>query len=324
MEKWQNSLQNAITSVPELLKLLEIPLAFHSNFLEDKEFPLLVTQEFFQRIQKKDPKDPLFLQIVPQVREKEIQKKFSKDPLKEIAINPVPGLLHRYVGRVLLTLTGACPVHCRFCFRRHFPYTKNNPLKTNFEQIFNYIKNDQSIEEIIYSGGDPLLVNDRELQKISHEFTKIPHIKRLRFHTRVPIFLPSRINESFVSWLSQYPLSVTMVIHCNHPREIDAEVRASLHRLRPLCQLLNQAVLLQSVNDDVAILKELSTQLFETGVLPYYIHRLDLVHGAKHFSVSLKKSKELIRELATQLPGYLVPRLVKTQTGAQHKIGLLG
>lgn len=323
MESWQQSLANAITNLDELFKIVDIDSAARKQFTNHTDFPLLVTREFANRMIKGKLEDPLLKQVIPHQAENNEIAGYDQDPLSEQKINPVPGLLHRYPGRVLLTLTAACPVHCRFCFRRHFPYTQNNPLRKNFGKILDYINNNPSIEEVIFSGGDPLLVNDDLLADISGQIAEINHVQRLRIHTRAPIFLPSRINEKFLDWLKAIPLSISIVIHCNHPQELDHEVESALKKLKPICQLLNQSVLLAGINDDVSILSKLSRKLFNMGVLPYYLHLLDKVQGAAHFEVDEEKARYLVENLAKTLPGYLVPKLVKTLPEERSKIKLL-
>lgn len=323
MQLWQQSLAKAITDLDELLNVVEIDSPARQLFLQHSDFPLLVTREFAGRINKGDVNDPLLMQIVPRPIENKLTVGFSYDPLAESAINPLPGLLHRYPGRVLLTLTAACPVHCRFCFRRYFPYSDNNPLRKHFAKILDYINQDPTIEEVIFSGGDPLLVNDNLLAAMSRQIAEIKHVQRLRIHTRTPIFLPSRINSSFLKWVSELPLSVSMVIHCNHPQELDHEVQVALKQLKPICQLLNQSVLLAGVNDNVGILTALSKKLFSIGILPYYLHMLDKVTGAAHFAVSDHKARAIITALASNLPGYLVPKLVRTLPDERSKIAMI-
>lgn len=321
---WKKSLQSAVTNLTELFDLIELDESARKSFVDDPKFHLLATREFIRRIRKNDPKDPLLLQIVPSEEEQKFFSGFTEDPLLESQINPIPGLLHRYPKRVLLTLTGACPVHCRFCFRRYFPYEENNPLKSQLDKVIDYITQDAAIEEVIYSGGDPLLVSDEILQSVNGRLSQIKHIKRLRIHTRVPIFLPSRINQTFIEIFESLNLSLSFVIHCNHPQELDDEVLEGLQKLRQVGVVLNQAVLLANINDSAATLAELNKKLFSVGVLPYYLHSLDPVAGAAHFAVTEEKGKKIMQQLAEELPGYLVPKYVKVVPSDRHKMQIIG
>ena len=274
-------------------------------------------------MRKNDPQDPLLLQVAPLKAEQKIVPGFTEDPLLESEINPVPGLLQRYAKRVLLTVTGACPVHCRFCFRRHFPYEDNNPLKSHLEKVLAYIADDTTLEEVILSGGDPLLIHDELLHNLIQRLMQIKHLQRLRIHTRVPIFLPSRINATFLAVLKSCTLPIIFVIHCNHPQELDAEVKECLQKLRQVGIVLNQAVLLAKINDSADILADLNKKLFAAGVLPYYLHSLDPVAGAAHFAVPEERGKAIMQQLAAELPGYLVPKYVKVIPNDRHKMHII-
>lgn len=233
---------------------------------------------------------------------------------------PVPGLLHKYQGRVLLTLTGACAVHCRYCFRRHFPYSEANPATSHWEASLDYIRRHPDIEEVLLSGGDPLSLSDRRLGPLVRELAAIPHLKRLRIHSRLPVVLPERVNGDLLAWLADCRLTRVLVIHANHARELDAPVHQALSEIRNTgTHLLNQAVLLRGVNDSVTALAELSTALIDTGVQPYYLHLLDRVAGTAHFEVPEAEALALLRALQACLPGYLVPRLAREEAGASSK-----
>jgi EF-P beta-lysylation protein EpmB len=321
---WQSALIQAVTDPKELLELLEL----NNNLLPQaisasKQFPLKVPRGFIGRMEKGNRLDPLLLQVLPvDLEEKEV-KGYGKDPLAEQQFNPIPGLLHKYQSRVLLTLTGACGIHCRYCFRRHFPYSDNNPGKQGRNAVFEYIENDPTIHEVILSGGDPLTMSDHLLSDFVEKLATIPHLKRLRIHSRMPIVLPERVTEEFITWICKLRLKTVMVIHCNHAKEINAEV---IHALNKLTQhgitLLNQSVLLKGINDTVEALKNLSESLFAAGVLPYYLHVLDKVQGAAHFDIDREIAKNLHAELSAQLSGYLVPRLVTEQAGAAAKLNI--
>ena len=318
---WQEALSRLITDPKELFELLQLdetllPAAYKAA----KIFPLKVTHSFVARMQKNNPHDPLLRQVLPLDAELSEVDGYKKDPLQEVNTNPVPGLLHKYYGRVLVTLTSACAVHCRYCFRRHFPYAENNPGRLGWEKIFSYVRANDTIHEIILSGGDPLAVSDKLLNEFFIQLTTIPHVKTIRMHTRLPIVLPERITSQFIELITQSKLNIVIVIHANHPREINNEVKNALLKLKAAhVHLLNQSVLLKDVNDDVSILKELSDVLFAAGVLPYYLHVLDKVQGAAHFDIAIEKAQTLHAKLAAKLPGYLVPRLACEEPGALAK-----
>jgi EF-P beta-lysylation protein EpmB len=322
---WQKALIEAITNPKELLEVLELPHDLLPQAINaSKLFPLKVPRSYLARMQKNNRYDPLLLQVLPvDLEEKEVSG-YTKDPLDEKKYNPIPGLLHKYKSRVLLTMTGVCGVHCRFCFRRHFPYSDNNPGKSGWNDVLAYIANDKSIHEVILSGGDPLAMSDHLLSEFTEKLAEIPHLKRLRIHTRMPIVIPERVSDELIDWMSQLRLKTTIVIHCNHANEINADVKLGLKKLAQHgVILLNQTVLLKGVNDTVESLTELSESLFGAGVLPYYLHVLDKVQGAAHFDISHDIAKKLHTELTTQLSGYLVPRLVTEQAGAAAKLNLL-
>lgn len=318
---WQLALIQAVTNPKELLELLELTEDFLPGAIEaSKLFPLKVPRGFIARMQKHNRYDPLLLQVLPIDTEKKEVSGYTTDPLLEKKFNPVPGLLHKYRGRVLLILTSACGINCRFCFRRHFPYAENNPKYQNWEPVLHYIANDKTIHEVILSGGDPLVMNDHILGDLSQKLAQIPHLKRLRLHTRMPVVLPERINEELIEWIRQSTLKTTIVIHANHPKEIDEHVKTSLAILKDNgVTLLNQTVLLKGINDSAEILTELSEVLFAAGVLPYYLHLLDKVQGTAHFDMDLKIAKKIYEQLQAQLSGYLVPKLVVENPGAHSK-----
>jgi len=318
---WQKALSSAITDISELCALLEIDAA-DADLIRDAQhsFALRVPREFISRMEKGNPNDPLLLQVLPQAIEMQKTPGFSADPVGEIQKNPVPGLLHKYLNRVLLTLTGACAIHCRYCFRRHFPYAENNPSRANWDRALEYISQDKNIEEVILSGGDPLVLKDHLLAEFVEQLAKIPHVTRLRIHTRLPIVIPARVTDLFLAWMRESRFRVIVVLHCNHPNEIDSHVLLALKKLRDASiTVLNQSVLLKNVNDNAAALVNLSKKLFEAGVLPYYLHLLDKVDGSAHFDVSSEQAHELMSEIKKQLPGFLVPKLAREVPGMLHK-----
>lgn len=323
-QSWQAALASVITEPRELLQLLELDLALLPAAEQvAKQFPLRVPRGFVARMKKGDVTDPLLRQVLPIGAELQTQSGFVLDPLAEKAVNPLPGLLHKYHGRVLLTVVGACAINCRYCFRRHFPYSENNPGKQGWEAVLNYIAADSTISEVIFSGGDPLLARDEYLAELSARIATIAHVKTLRIHTRVPIVIPERITSAFLQWFSNSRLRPVLVVHCNHAQEINAEVVTAMQELkRHGVTLLNQAVLLEGINDSVSTLINLSTACFNAGILPYYLHVLDRVQGAAHFEVAETTALQLLSEVRRQLPGYLVPTLVREQADMPAKIPL--
>lgn len=322
---WQTELQNAITDPAELLERLGLSLdLLPAAYKASQSFPLKVPLPFISRITPGDPEDPLLRQILPISAELDTHEGFSVDPLQEKEANQRPGLLHKYKSRVLLIATGTCAVNCRYCFRRHFPYEENNPGRLGWQQSLHYIAADTNIQEVILSGGDPLMLTDASLARFIQQLSAINHVKIVRFHTRLPIVIPQRITESLLAALTQTRLKIVMVLHCNHAQEIDNQVSMAAKKITQAgITLLNQAVLLRGVNDAVSTLTTLSQQLFANHILPYYLHLCDRVAGAAHFFVPEEEAKTLYRKLQAELPGYLVPRLVKEEPGAEAKMVIL-
>jgi len=320
---WQQQLAGAICDPEALARALELdPALFVRAAAASRLFRLRVPLSFVRRMRPGDAADPLLRQVLPAAAELLEQPGFGPDPLAEHAALKAPGLLQKYQGRALLITTGACAVHCRYCFRREFPYADqlgNDAL----QQAVAAISADRSIEEVILSGGDPLTLSDARLRAVTDLLAPIPQLRRLRLHTRLPVVLPARVDAGLLEWLTHLPWPVTVVLHANHANEIDAEVAAACASLRAAgATLLNQAVLLKGVNDSVAALTDLSRQLFAAGVLPYYLHLLDRVRGAAHFEVPEATARELVGQLAATLSGYLVPRLVREVAGGPAKLGV--
>ena len=319
---WQSQLARAITEPAELLAAIGLgeewlPAAQAAARL----FPLRVPRGFVARMRPRDPHDPLLRQVLPLAEECLTAEGFGADPVGDLAAMAVPGLLHKYRGRVLLTVTGACAVHCRYCFRRHFPYADANPAADRWHAALEYIAGDDTITEVILSGGDPLSLPDRRLAELVRQLETIPHLRRLRLHTRLPIVLPERVNHELLAWLGDTKLKPVIVVHANHAQELDGPVRAALGTLKAAgVELLNQSVLLRGVNDSVEALADLSEALFDAGTLPYYLHMLDKVQGAGHFEVPDATARRLTDALNARLPGYLAPRLVREIPGMPGKI----
>lgn len=313
LESWQQLLSHTIDDPAELIRLLELPDALiEPARAAAGDFPLRVPRPYLARIQKGDPNDPLLKQVLPLAKERENVPGFVADPLAEANYNTHQGLVHKYKGRVLVIMTGACAINCRYCFRRHFPYGENRLGPEQLQALLTYVANDSSIEEVILSGGDPLAVPDARLAKLIAELEAIPHLKRLRIHTRLPVVIPQRVTSSLLEILSQQRLRTTIVLHVNHANEVDADVGRALSKLRDAgITVLNQAVLLKGINDSVPALKALNETLFDWGVLPYYLFVLDPVAGAAHFDIPDADAQRLVAELQSQMPGYLVPKLAR-------------
>jgi EF-P beta-lysylation protein EpmB len=318
---WQRALQDAVTDPAELLDLLGLgPQWLEPARVAARRFPLKVPRGFVARMRRGDPRDPLLLQVLPLGAELDEVPGYVADPVGDLAARAGPGVLHKYAGRALLVTTGACAVHCRYCFRRHFPYDDENASRDAFGPALDAIRNDTSIGEVILSGGDPLTLGERRLALLFEGLRSIPHVRRLRLHTRLPVVLPERIDRAWLDAWAAVPLQKIVVVHANHAREFDDSVRAAIADLRAMqTTLLNQTVLLRGVNDSVVTLVELSEALFAAGVLPYYLHVLDRVAGAAHFDLPVETAQRLVAEVATHLPGYLVPRLVREEPGAPAK-----
>ncbi len=287
------------------------------------DFPLRVPRAFFARMVRGSEDDPLLRQVLPVVDERQATPAFTTDPLAEHAGRPLPGLIRKYHGRVLLIVSSQCAIHCRYCFRRHFPYAANRLKRDDWREILSALRADSSLREVILSGGDPLLLSDRRLRWLIDELAALPQVTRLRLHSRMPVATPERITPALVEALASSRLRVSLVIHANHAQELDDAVARALEPMRRTgITLLNQSVLLAGVNDDDAILADLSERLFAIGVLPYYVHLLDRVAGSAHFDVSEERARVLQEKLLARLPGYLVPRFVREQPGAVSKTPL--
>jgi EF-P beta-lysylation protein EpmB len=321
--RWQRELAEAVTDAGELLGMLGLPLTMaEAAQRAGEKFRLRVTRSFIARMRPGDVRDPLLRQVLPLADELVEAEGYVADPLEESAARRAPQLLHKYAGRALLIATEACAIHCRYCFRREFPYSLPDTTSRWGEGLA-VIARDASIEEVILSGGDPLSLSDARLGQLTDALAGIPHLRRLRVHTRQPIVLPSRVDAGLLGWLRTIRLPTVMVLHANHANEIDDEVRAACAALRAAgVTLLNQSVLLKGVNDELAALERLSVALMDAGVLPYYLHLPDRVRGTAHFEVDESRARQLIEGLMGRLSGYLVPRLVREVPGAASKVPL--
>ena len=326
-QNWQSQLSDLITDPLELLEVLKLcPEQLLSGaILASEQFKLRVPRAFVGKMTVGDPLDPLLLQVLPHHLELEDYPDFVTDPLGEEQANQQPGVLHKYKSRFLLTLTGACAVHCRYCFRRHFPYQENLPKNEDWLNIKNYIESQPDINEVIFSGGDPLTLSNRKLKLWIERLESLPQIKFLRIHSRVPIVIPNRVDEELVSLLKNSRLRIILVVHSNHAAELDDLTCAKLSLLvQQQITVLNQAVLLKGINNSAQVLVDLSYRLFDAGVMPYYLHVLDKVKGAHHFDLSPKEINLIYKDVLENLPGYLVPKLVREIAGEKNKTPLFG
>ncbi len=317
---WQQQIKAAIRDLDQLCIELKLPQKFRAKIKAVNQFPVFVPPAYLSRIRPADPRDPLLLQVLPVIDEDTSPADFVLDPLAESASNTQPGILHKYAGRVLLVTTGVCAIHCRYCFRRHFPYEQSPNSTDTWRPAIDQISADGSIEEVLLSGGDPLTLVDANLRRLIQNLDSIPHLQRLRIHTRLPIVVPQRVTDELLDTLTSTRLQLIVVVHINHVQEIDQHVESSLARLAKSGILLfNQSVLLRGVNDNAEALIQLSKRLIECQVVPYYLHQLDKVFGAAHFEVSIERGKQLIAELRAALPGYAVPRYVREFPGQASK-----
>lgn len=323
---WRRQWREALSDPRELLEMLDLgELAGRLSDDAARTFPLRVPRAFIARMRRGDRNDPLLRQVLPLDAEDRIVPGFERDAVGDLASRAGTGILHKYSGRALLIGTGSCAVHCRYCFRRHFPYAEESAARDQWRAAIAYLESDPSIEELLLSGGDPLSLSTVKLTELTSQLRDLDQLKRLRIHTRLPIVLPDRVDRALCDWLADLPWPVAIVVHSNHAQELDGEVAAACARLRASgALLLNQSVLLAGVNDSADALADLSQRLFEIGVLPYYLHLLDRVHGTAHFEVEDARVAELERALRCRLPGYLMPRFVREQAGLPYKLPFAG
>ncbi|WP_026340584.1 EF-P beta-lysylation protein EpmB [Thioalkalivibrio sp. ALJT] len=318
---WQQALAGAIRDPDTLLQRLGLaPDAIPGMQAAHQLFRTRVPESYLARMRPGDAHDPLLLQALPRGEETHEQPGFTSDPVGDHDALVAPGLVHKYHGRVLLLTTGACAIHCRYCFRREFDYADHSPARDDWNAALAYIAGRPEIHEVILSGGDPLALSDQRLARLAERLADIPQLQRLRIHTRLPVILPERVDADLLGWLGQGRLQHILVLHANHPREFAAPADQALRRLAEAgVTLLNQAVLLAGINDDIDTLAALQETGFRLGVLPYYLHQLDRTRGTAHFEVSTDRARELYRALHARLPGYLVPRLAREIPGEPGK-----
>ncbi len=321
---WQRQLAEAFSSVAALCRHLELDPSSLPLLPDFKAFPLRVPRGFVDCMEMGNPDDPLLRQVLPLQDELQSYPGYSGDPVGDLAAVAEAGVIHKYHGRVLLIATGGCAVHCRYCFRRNFPYGELQLSTQKLDQALAYITRNHEISEVILSGGDPLLLSDEKFAQLMQRIAAIEHVSRIRIHSRIPIVLPARITRQLLDTLGLQKQKIVLVLHANHRNELSRSVAGACKHLRDRgVTLLNQSVLLKNINDDCETLVGLSEKLFTLGVLPYYLHLLDRADGAGHFEVSEQSALLLLQTLQQRLPGYLVPKLVKEQAGAAHKIQLV-
>ncbi|UDM08599.1 EF-P beta-lysylation protein EpmB [Halomonas sp. NyZ770] len=321
---WQRQLSRAIRDPQTLCQRLGLDAQWQQEAQAGHRlFDICVPEAYLSRIAPNDPSDPLLRQVLPLAEEALSPPGYVTDPLEEAEHRPAKGLIHKYTNRVLLIASPACAINCRYCFRRHFPYQEHAPSRAQWQEALGYIRQDSAIREVILSGGDPLAANDRQLSWLVAQLEEIPHLQRLRLHTRLPVVIPDRVDDHLLGWLGNTRLQKVMVLHINHANEIDQAVVAACARLKQAgVTLLNQSVLLRDINDDVTTLTTLSERLFEAGILPYYLHAFDPVQGAAHYDVTDERAKALVQQLLEHLPGFLMPRLVREVPGRMSKTPL--
>ena len=320
---WQKQMATGFSRVHELLEWLEIDPDLLEGLTDtEPHFPMKVPHAYAARMRKGDPHDPLLRQVLPLQAEKESVPGFVCDPVGDLAATGDEGMIQKYHGRALLVTTGACAIHCRYCFRRHFPYQSHRPDRVLSADCLEGLRH-EDIEEVILSGGDPLTLGDRRLKSLIDSIGTLGSLRRLRIHTRLPVVVPDRVTNSLIDILREFRTPVTVVLHINHPNEIDLQTQLACRRLfENGIHLLNQAVLLRGVNDDAGVLERLCVEGFEAGVLPYYVHQLDRVAGSAHFLVAPDEALKIEQRLRERLPGYLLPRFVSELQGERSKVPL--
>ncbi|WP_323751298.1 EF-P beta-lysylation protein EpmB [Marinobacter sp.] len=321
-QSWQTILSRSVSSPEQLLERLNLPAErwFEGAQNGHDLFPVRVPEPFIQRMEPGNPNDPLLRQVLPVADETIELSGFVRDPLEENTAIQTTGLIRKYHSRALLMVTGQCAINCRYCFRRHFPYNDHKLSREDRDLVINALNSSPEINEVILSGGDPLAVNDRLLSQWVDLLDSVPNLKRLRIHSRLPVVIPQRVCDDMLAWLNRTRLQKVLVVHVNHPAEIDQPTRDAFQRLKQAgVTLLNQSVILKGVNDNAATLTELSETLFDAGVLPYYLHAFDPVAGAHHFDVSDHRAATLVRKMLETLPGFLVPKLVREVPGESSK-----
>ncbi len=317
LELWRRVQRESFSKIGDIANFLELDEENQKRLLERPSFPFLLPLRIAQKIDKNNLNGPVARQFLPLKDELIKSQGFVPDPTCDSSFKKEQKILHKYDGRLLLITTGACAMHCRYCFRQNFSYPEGGGF---FAKELEYIQNDPSIHEVILSGGDPLSLSDAMLETLLLSLGTVPHLQIIRFHTRFPIGIPERITPHFLEILRKIPKQIVFIIHSNHFDEFDAEILSSLKEIQSLSiPILLQTVLLKGVNDDLSTLKKLFLNLSANGILPYYLHRLDPVIGTSHFHLPKERGIFLIDELRKCLPGYAVPRFVQEIPHAPYK-----
>ena len=322
---WRAALRTALRDAAQLVRALRLPEELiPAAQAAERSFPVFAPLGYVARMRPGDIQDPLLRQVLPLGDELRPTAGFGPDPVGDRAATLSPGLLQKYRSRALIVATSACAVHCRYCFRREFPYDESPRSPAAWQPALDRIAADPTVDEVILSGGDPLTMVDSQLADLVARIAEIPHVQRLRVHTRLPIIIPERVTGELLAWLTGNRLTPIVVVHANHAHEIDPAVEQALSRLSHAgVPLLNQAVLLRGVNDSVEALENLCRRLVDLRVMPYYLHQLDRVRGASHFEVPVEQGMVLVDKLRARLPGYAVPRYVQEVPGENGKRVLL-
>lgn len=318
---WKSALRNTINTPQQLAQAISLSQEAYKGLMHATElFPLKIPISVLSRIQENHLDDPVLRQYLPTEKEMQEHPDYQIDPVGDLNASPLPGIIHKYQSRALIITSQVCAVHCRYCFRRHFPYQDMQLTSKHQEKIIAYLRENPALNEIILSGGDPLSLDDEKLYELIQALESVSHIKTLRIHSRLPIVIPSRVTDRLLDILKNSRFKTVMVLHCNHANEIDEDVESACLKLKQHTDaLLNQSVLLRSINDSADVLAELSYRLFDCGVIPYYLHLFDKVQNAAHFDISAKQATIIVDNLRKKLPGYLVPKLVTEIAGEPCK-----
>jgi EF-P beta-lysylation protein EpmB len=318
---WQEAMRTAIRDGVELCRRLSLPAEYEEAAARaGRFFPVFAPLGYVAKMRPGDPHDPLLRQVLPLGEELDQPAGYTADPVADNTAALTPGLLQKYRGRALMITSGACAIHCRYCFRRHFPYRDAPHSLAQWQPAIDRLAEDGIVEEIVLSGGDPLTLVDSQLRQLVDRLAAIPQLRRIRVHSRLPIVIPDRVGEEMIGWLRATRLTPLVVVHANHPAELDDAVGNAIGRLVDAgVPMLNQTVLLRGVNDDVETLVSLGRRLVDLRVLPYYLHQLDRVSGAAHFEVPIEEGRRLVDQIRARLPGYAVPRYVQEVAGAPYK-----
>lgn len=315
---WRQIQRENFTDWTKLLTHLELDSERAEQvLLKNPKFLLNIPKRLVQKMAHGNWDDPILLQFLPTTKELENTALFVLDPVGDRTSRKKPKLLQKYHGRALIICTSACAMHCRYCFRQHFDYQTSDLL---FKEELDEIAKEPSLSEILLSGGDPLSLSDSQLEPLLGALDQIPHVKRIRFHTRFPMGIPERIDERFLHMLASCKKQILFIIHCNHAREFDQDILQKLKKVQQLgIPVLSQSVLLKNVNDSVEVLQNLFLLLIDNGILPYSLNQMDRVQGAAHFEVPEETGIRLMTQLQALVPGYALPKYIREIPGQPQK-----